>query len=204
MVLRFGDMCCDLNYFKLLGHFQVFREIHFANVSAINKPKHSQDLLCLFFPVLSISTFRIFSLSGEFSSKCSQSPSFAGWKQDISLLFSAVNRSSAESDPASCYAFCSFKNHKPVLENRLLPSALSLPSRAGKGRFVSSSQAYSSSQEHKALRISHVFCELGMDAVCTRKSGTVSPSHGNCVLNALKLWCIPYMALDVHWVFHSS
>lgn len=206
MVLRFGDMCCDLNYFKLSGHFQVFREIRFANVSAINKPKHSRDLLCLFFPVLSVSTFLIFSLSGEFASKHSQSPCSQTENKTFLYCFQLSHQSLFSGEwPCKLLCFLLFQKPQTCAWKQASSQCPQPPFQSRKREVcfkLASLLIFSRTQSPS--NFSSVFCELGTDAVCTRKSGTVSPSHGNCVLKASKLWCVPHMAVDVHWVFHSS
>lgn len=176
VVLSLGDMCC-LGDFKLLGHFQVFREIHFTNVSAINNPKHSQNLPSLFFPVFSVSIFLIFPLSGVFSSKLSQSPLQAANKTLLDC-FQMVRQSLFSREwPCKLLCFLFFQKPQTCAWNQASSQCPQSPFQRRKARLVSGSQAYSSFQEHKALRISHLSSVSQVWTQCARKIQEPCLSH---------------------------
>lgn len=109
--------CAVWGDLKLLGHFQVLERFIFINVSAINNSKHSHNSPSLFFPDLNFNFFKIFFLSGEFPSQVSQSH-LQTENKTLIWLFSDVMSIGLEQkvilQDVMLYAFCSFKNHKPV------------------------------------------------------------------------------------------
>lgn len=82
-------------------------------------------------------------------------------------------------------AFCSFKNHKPVPENRTSPGN----PRAGKGGLWHAHKL----KDTKLFKFLIYLLWAGWDSVQVEFRNHVS--HGNSVLNSVKMWYIPYMAV---------
>lgn len=142
-----------------------------------------------------------FSLSGEFPPKCSQShlqpekkTLLDCFQMSCQLVFS---REQSYKLLSFC-AFCSFKNHKPVLEDRISPSTLSLGPRAGQGwggvgwGLVTSLQA----QGHKTLRISHLSSGSWTGHSVQGKFRNHTHLPGDYVLNSAEMWCASYTVCD--------
>lgn len=85
-----------------------------------------------------------------------------------------ANQSSAESNHTSCFcAVCSFKNHKPVLENKISPSALSAPEQEREA-----SDKLTCSRTQNPLNFSFI-CELG-GTQCTGEIQEPCDTWGLC------------------------
>lgn len=142
--------------------------------------------------MISISIFLIFFLSGEFPSQVSQSH-LQTENKTLIWLFSDVTSIGLQQkvilQDVMLYAFCSFKNHKPVcLKICLFPKPSAAPTEHTYENGFRLIYRHAFSRKQQSPLTSQIYCE------CKQKAGKKARVKsrklclaGNCVLSTLKM-----------------